>query len=877
MTTSTVDIVRYLNEYLFNTVWNSVSDEYRVNLTLYPLRDTLQSNIVSLRRTVVGLPTTDTTYMTYYFPFALLEGSVTMAYNTWVNALDILNTGQTRLSLYDTNGRIIPASKIWILLPEGTDNAIVAIAKRGMTKCLADGINSTVYLTAFKDSNLTEKMTGYCYDLNGLTGTNLTNTVTSITKLITSCLAENANGVFLYINGYEYDATNYPTLQSGDFVDVILDMNVFGQYTVTVDDNSTGYQSTLYNGYREILHCPKAINPTNIIFTHDSATLAVRNAETGQGVYLHRQSDVSVKQITHNDISVDRQVLNALTTGLGASTVTVNVRIRKSPAPRTLQPDACFIEDLYLLDDATIISMLQGSGDSTMTFWGADYIENSSYITLMYSNSDVLDPTRLATYVAALGYYQIAAVLSGNIYSGTYQDSVFVISKPLVMQGTTTVPMVYINGRKVPQASITYRDISTTKMEIYLDTGYPASQGDSVLIRLFNGGSGAYTRFSPLASGSSITMSRSDLVVYQEVAVETPAVGYKRQSSVTYVPVPQSSTTYQIFTNTDGTYAVTFMPAMFGNNYIIQPEIFMYFESYDIDTMLADVDTLVFPVYVGDNTGVDIPMLGQGSAEVYINGYQCVNGVDFIFNPLTSGNGTALTDVIVTNRNLLKPNMTGNLVEVFIHSDVELSLDVGYAVNNLLYRNDRPSIWYSQVSNITVEGVQKTDVSDNGMWLTSESAVANGALYQMSVIYPKQVVDLLSDYSGVSEQQRLLAIDTYMARNVPQDPAIIPVSKQHEVYSPWLTAIINDMVNGKFSAANDPNLQTFLLQFSAYDYLKDRDPTLSASNLIDRRFVAVSTSYANFAATTALNTIIIQKLIQNTLVTANSNLGDTLT
>lgn len=857
-------MVQYLNEYCFQKVWNSVTSEYRSNFALTPLKQRLQTNAITLTSAVVGLPTTGV-YMTYYFDKSLLQASFALPAGKWYSLTDIVNQYNVKLSVYDAGGHLTPMHSTYIRHSAG-GLYLVAIEYHAIMATIPTGFTTAFYMTVFKNpTDVTTTFSAYSTVVSNV----------SLYKAQLSTLGYNPTQTLFTVNGITYDNSNLPTLAVGDYVDIFIDPNIATEYVISVDDNTTGYMSTEYASYREILHCPKDLNPNQYIFTHDSATLIVRDVVTKKGVYLHRVDPVSVKQITHNDLSVSRDVLNGFKDALGGvANVEVIVKVRFHTNPQVLMTDSNWISDLYLNDDADIIQFLRGTMDSTMMFWSAPALESSGYVQMMFAIDDILDPSRLSNYVSALGYYSVAAILSANVYQGTYHNADMICALPYVLQTSDVIPLIYVNGRKILQSKLTTSAYSNYRIGINIASGI-ASEGDDVTIRILEYGATSPIRFTPTADTPSLVIPAGDMSVYLESQI-SPMSGYGEVSSVAYSLLTAGLSTFSISSNTDGTYTISFAKGYYGSTFDLFPSTYMFHQEISLDSYLSSVDSLVFPLYAIASDGTKTPLLGYTSSEFYINGYRLVENIDFVLNPLTTPEGTVFTDLVITNASFLDPSKTGNILEMFAGTSFTASTDIGYAKNNIMYRTSKPSVWYPQIATGFIEGTLVNNLNDYAVYMTASTSVPNGNVYMFKSTYPKIVSDALSDFSPLTDNQTIQAIDTYMGRTEPTPPTIIPVTMEHRIFSPFITAIAHDLIAGTLAIVDDPDDDSFLNQFSAYEYLKERDVALTNNGIVDRNFVAVEACYAQMPNTTIDIYGYIQRLIRLTLVTAGNNLGDTL-
>lgn len=864
-----VSAVTALNAYSFNAIWNSTQSERRVNIALDVVSPRMQTSSITFRRAVVGLPTTGMG-MVYYASFDLLSvRSGSLQTNTWYDLTKFLNLTQTKLSLYDSTGHLVPLSQVWFYIVEASNEFILFVPKRGLRN-VPNGYSTAMFLTAYYNAKTDTRLQAWSYRLS----TDATTRHTQVMNLQNDLASLDMSKVTLIQNGYEVDPNQPITYGADDCLDLIYDENIMASFVVDVDTNITGYQSALYNGYRELIHCPKTQNPNNWIVTHDAITMYVRDKNSNRGVYLHRVPDNSVEQVTHNDISIDRMFLNALMAGLGAESISVKVIYHEPYDPHVLPLDVSLIQDLYLCDDDTIVQHLRGAIDPiNLPFWKASSLESSTFLDMMFNNTADTSDTTFAKYTEGLGYFGVSSALGGNVYSGTYRGSEMVITKPFALRNTDALPLVFVNGRKVPQAKIAFGIMNSNQMAIDIDPAL-VSIGDAVNIVIYTDSVLKVTEFTPTVDAPFITVADQDFTLYERVAVEDTA-GFFTSTVVGYQPVTIDGDLIKFIANADGSYDLAFDRTLFQGTYVVIPNVSMYGVSFDLDDYIENMAPIILPLQTTSSVGVSMPLLRTDSVDVFVNGYALVKDVDYTLTPAISSSGaTVFTDLVVTNRGYLDITKTGNIIEIFVHTDQTLSVDSGYVYNGILARTDRPSVWFPNIGTAFINGLLTTGLTDDGAWLVSPNT-NNGALFTLKTQVPSPLKSILSDVDETSELVTIKAIDTYLGRNTPAPPAVMGISSQHQLYSPYVMAIITDICNGTLSAVYDANRETFMAQFSAYNYIKERDPTLLQSGAIDRKFCSVSAAFAQYPKTTVLATRIIQALIAAVGIETDATLGDT--
>ena len=862
------NIVNYLNGYCFEEIWSAVGAQYRANFQLTSVETRLQSNVFIYNTAVVGLPTTGM-YRVFYFDQTALRGSWNKKDGVWYSTDYIANHTGLKLSVYDVNGHLMPMSQVWIMTPKIGNVFFIALDKNALVSCIPQGITTDIYMTVFKTAQLGQTP-WQIYSV-------LVNNPIQVEGIIFE--ANKYTGTTVVINGSTYtDLTLLPGIANGQYVDVIADPTILTTYVVSVDETNNGYQSTLYSGHREILHCPKAQNPNNLILTHDNATLFVRDATSKVGVYFHRCDPDSVHQITHNDISASRNTINGFKAALNSSTVEVVVQVRGLINTRTLIEEADWINELYFSDDAQIIQLLRGELGDNLTFWEAATLEQSQYIQLMFNVGDSLSTVVLQDYIDALGYYEVCAILSRCIYSGTFTPRDLIFKRSFIQSNKDITPLVYVNGVKQLQTNINVSYFDSTKVGVSLSNEEVLPVNVPCIIRTLDAGSLIPILFMPTASNPSITLPLGySSVVYQQNAVDTQT-GYKRSSDTAYTVVPLSGTTYQVFEN-NGQNEINFNTGCFGKTFVFLPQSFMWYQSHTIDTLLSTGAPLIFPLTTTDENGNVYPLLNYSNVEVYINGYYLVQDVDFTVATVRDPNsdGLMMTDLLVSCASYLELQKTGNTLEIYVSTDYALSRDEGYTNNNILARENTISFWFPQIGSAFIEGQPTIGLEDYAVYMQSSKPVGNGSLFSLKPTLPSIIQEALEAYSPVNDEETIEAINTFYDRTVPPLPPLVVVEVEHRLYSPFLSAVMQDMVNGVITPVMDPNEESFLAQFSAYDYLKNNDPTCSDANpAVNRNYLSIAACYTQPPSMSITDTQIIQKLISLTLITKPVVIQETL-
>jgi hypothetical protein len=201
---------------------------------------------------------------------------------------------------------------------------------------------------------------------------------------------------------------------------------------------------------------------------------------------------------------------------------------------------------------------------------------------------------------------------------------------------------------------------------------------------------------------------------------------------------------------------------------------------------------------------------------------------------------------------------------------------VGYVIDNKLSFDKASNPWYPGLSRVIADGRLLGPVVAHGTYLTPVSGtIATGRPYAVHTTLPGAAADALADYSTAPDATRLAAIDRYFGRTTVVDTSLVVITgSNYRLYSPYLAAIVWDVLNGQFQIADDPSDQRFLAQFTAYDYLKQRDAALVAGSLVKPRFVDVQPLYTTATTGSATTRRLLLRLAALVLPRDPDTLGD---
>ena len=882
MTISQDIVSRALTTYCVENIWNEPAYEGSVTLQLYPTGSRFMTNSLILGRNALPLPIPGMQFAVFWAEYKLMEDGLIIPPNTWISTDQLGQTYQTLFHVYSETGVMIPKAAVFIYHNVNRRKVFIAIKK------------NPIILTAGLQNWNQLYMAIYRYNQPGLKPLTVASyqvatpdpgrvSAGAITTSIVNALARAPLGTFVYVNGYDRPASPSIVLHPGDYVDVYTDTTVIGKYSVNLTTTATGYLSTKYQTYKEVIHCPKAINPNKLIATTELLTMTVRRNSDHIGCFLHRNEKNGVTQITHVDVGVDTDIINAYRQSLNHQDVSIEVRLRAHT--NTLIREINYIDYLYLCDDATILTFLIGHGDPSLPFWTAAALEQSAYVGYMTDSSTLLGNESLASYISGLGYYAVMAAICQHdknfIINQTPVNGISV-KKPLILSGMPAYPLVYLDGIKLSDTQVDYANTCHDNIIFSLTSTVYATIGQTLTVELIEAGPSIPYLFTPVLGAATLTVPFNDVAIYQSNVLGTPVRGYLVQSSTSYIQItPGPGAIVQTAAATGGGTTLTFQPGAYTETYLIQNTSFSRAYGLDISSQVS----AIAPIHIElttlctDGTTV-VPLLGYQTLSVYLNGRRMIEGIDYAANPLTDVSGNpSIIQLMLCNRSKL--SLTGtNYLEVIAHTSQTINKTVGYVANNTINIKNNVEAWYSGLSTAFANGLLLINPTDVGDAIVPTVTVGNGIPFVVVSEVPGFAENVLTGFSSSADDNRISLINTYFNEQAPfNDISSLIIPASWEVFSPYLTAICHDASQaGQVTIfATDPDPVLFQEQFSSYNYLLANDPTLTASiSAIDLRYCDIFPCYAVVNVPDLGTYTAVQRLASLLLPPDSDTLGEVL-
>lgn len=859
MTTLETTLTKAVSAYIFDKVWNEPHSEYRSNFVPRLYLDRSYKGTIEISGVHVSMPTNDAYYVYTVTRERLFQTFILKDY-TWVSATDLCNNMNTTLSVYDVEGRQISYGAMYLLYEPKNGIYILAIQKKALLKVMPSEKRKELYATIYTDSDPEGNVTINSFYIPTLDNNN------TVRDNVHYIIRSYPNPTVL-INGHLMENVQYDDLPLDGYVDVINDEDIVLRFSVdlSIDANSFIFHSK-DNLYKNIIHIPKALNPLNKIYTHNTMDVYVSaKSDPNRRLLVHRvqPNGWNITNVTHNDIAIPTFILDAYRDYLGTQDIVVTVYVREHDKNNVLIRDSSYIDMLYYHSDKDICHILEGTHTrKTPDYWRARHLEKSEYVQMFFDIPDHPVPSDMTQYIEALGYYHVLSLLCHRITT-TYVTSLFpgyvAIKKSPIYQGKQVFPVVRLNGRKVFSRYVKYVQ-NNGAINVYLDSAIPCVTGDVLMVELFvddaeriNDHSHYYT-FEPTPDNKSITIPYRTFDIYEVVEHDyLPVMGFDHASTISYKLVGDYVGKV-IVTNTDTGTTIDFGMAMHGKKFVIQNNKSIHVIEKDIDQMMQNGDPIVVdlsvPVYMSSNAEV-VESLVNTNTLVFLNGRYLINGLDYMVRTITSPDGISFRQVVIQNMSYLKS--TGNKVEVICTSTGTEDVHYGFTYQDTISADNPTAIYFNTISTVHVSGTYEDDIleRENVMELPPDT-YREGAPYEVKTAVPKEVKTFLDKYHANDDKVRLVELNNYFYGTYQVPEGIVVLTDQHNIYSPHMNTVIRDTLDGTLPGiAYDPDKARMLNQIKQYAPLMQLD--IVHTEELDLRYVNIYPSYRNYTTTPMLH------------------------
>ena len=845
-----------LNLYLFQNVWNESVSEYRINLKPILLTQRPITGSLEVTDGTFYLPTTNEAYYVWVYgadelPIGLLFPSL-----EWIDTATITNKYRVQIDMYGVTGAMFPKGAVYYRFNSTRTLVYLAVKKSAVAKCRITPKSQGVYLTVYYDSDIPNDIkvaSVYIADTTNI------NAYQSQLDAILS-LRDSDDQVIMYKNGVEVTSLiNPPALTQGSYIDYIVDRNIVFACDIdlTTSQENPTYRSTTDGIYKQLIHIPKGYNPNNEIFTYNTVDFYARRVEgtTPYGLYIHRAANRAVTQVTHNDYGIPLYILDAYRDYLDEQEISVHVVVRRHAKDNTLIEESNYLKLLYSdkHSDKDIVNFLVGKGDERITWWTADYLENTKYVRMMFDspNGVIEHSNSLDEYIEVLGFYQVADILAKLIRTVTITDGFtgqLSFPYPILYSGNSVYPVVYINGVMISPSYLSHI-VTDESVTIKFSDSLVINQGDRLTV-IFHLSDTKITPYLFKVTGShEIEVPFSNPVVYERVENTSRGVGGTYNYS--YKKMDESGNAYATSATSTGT-KIVFNSVYTDSFMLIENPLATRANTVYIDEQIETGDNVVIPLYTQTADGYLVPVIQASHIAVYYNGKYLVPNIDYVLHEVHDDlNQLAVREVVIQTMDHFTTDTT-NRVDIVLTSESVVDQSASFEVNDELFDSTPINFQYFNTSLIHVDGLLETQTVNHGYYTSiPKGKYPTGAIWEIKTIISQVVtnfIELYSDYTTEMETRRAI-LQEYFTDDASSSggnksyPETIVLEKKHRIYSIFTNDLIQNLLSGNLNFAADPDLNRLSLAVSSYKYLQDID---LVNKGIDQRFVDFYPQYTNY-------------------------------
>jgi hypothetical protein len=772
---------------------------------------------------IYGLPN-NTSYFHVYQTGQIAPTLIDLfeATSSWQLLSDACNDTNAVIDLYTQLGLKLPLTRAWY---RWIDKKNIFIAVEINTKIPAPWPELEMFMRLYKNSFFDSDLAGVNdrIEVAGgvMTSTSDVSSLTTQAAAITN--ADGYNGALIgFVNGVRVSTLNPVTVHVGDVAEYLYDTSVYKIVDFAINSLPT-FQSTLDHKAKRLLHYDSS-DEALIDFEMNNDYYLV-DAVSGKGVYIHKNNEDTVRQLTHKDYAIASDYLppyyvNFQNSQGAVNTANLRVRMFVRYSGQGLMPkmEANFYKFMMDMSGLNQVQAMVGI-NAAFPLWKAANLEASPFMQLLRSKRIGITQDLVER---AYGYYRVNSVLGQSIL------------KPV--SGQITLPPAF-------QSAATAFEYNSSGVLL----GSYSFNND--LIYFPTNGTCAVAEFVEGSGGSSI-----DEYYGSDPVTLDPTASYrfylKVQDAELNVPVWQDVTGTTYYSITDGV-------AYWGNNAIpglldrmvrSDKKFLDYNAVLNLDggLMTHQINYNKITTRGTINSPLEVPL---GELDVWLNNHPLVRGVDYILNFPTisilnkqflvyAGSGP--------NYQALRVRMTG-----FCDPSIQVNpLDeVGFIFNGVLSANGHHDLHREKVQRIVINGAL-TSVDDIYFLEDGSNHMVSGGPLEGK---PYEVRDVINRLNGliVNEPYALyratranaIAAEDYATQNLPEVVAypVSPIVNKYQIYSPFLAKIIVDLV------ASYIDLTNFTVPYSdatvrslcaPYLYLLPLDP-IGPANLPDARYTVI--------------------------------------
>lgn len=619
-----------------------------------------------------------------------------------------------------------------------------------------------------------------------------------------------------YVNGRRVNDINITTAVLGDYIEYVRDASIKEVLQIKTKDLKS-FDSIRDNKGKYLLPRPGLGTVIDYCDDVDIFVLNYKLAAAYNGLYYHQNQPDALRMVTHRDYSIPTAYLRGIVEGnkdwIWNDDLRVEVIIRHSGWVRDLVDEAHRIKELFKLpEDRRLNAMI---GEASVSVWKAANLENSQYVKIMGMKDGSI--TR-SVVEEAYGYNAISRLIADTPFKVEVGNNGW-IKLPFGLTSMSTV-YEYDNAGLLIDWYIHDNSIQ-----------YPIrNPGVCKYIEAYAGRGGV--GLSTVYNKPTLKLEKG--VDYRYYASEVRnGVSLNKWRDVTGDP--------KFVTVANGVATWNVLPTKW-DTAIKNSKDFLSYSidlNYRDDLLAMTINATEIKVGLAPAPGVmDIP---PGQLDVFMNGHGLVYKVDYyvqwpmicIVNKAYLVNGP-VQNVVVRGRGYCNSDMT-----------LEEVKDKGWVAYGMLSHNSGFNVRDDKVTVVEIGGQlysrEEVKFSEDGNQIMT--TVPNGTPYQIKQpIIPMMGITDEDTYSMRAKSEAIdKEVEDYLTAYLPEpvQPNPNPIPAWYRVYSPFVTKLIFDMLNGILTMdefKGEYGLEYVKERLQGYDWILPFDPAL---NNVDENYIVI--------------------------------------
>lgn len=695
--------------------------------------------------------------------------------------------------------RMLPLSTVFI---KRTNKGTLLLAVKELPNRTLLQTKAYLYLRFFSNDWIQETVAGQQLDtpIDGLSA--YAADITDVGPVLTRFKNGVENNTYLFHNGFLVNDISIGEIAVGDTLQLLTDKSGLGYKDYYVDDLPT-FLSTL-DGMNKLFLQLDFFTQQDVV-PADEVDIFLCNAQSNvgvyqriKGIYFSRIFRDDIRQVTHQDISINSQRIAALLHEHSGDMVVdkpfLRVYFRQTTERKKTMPlaDGQYTLDLYLAEPSLRRNLMVGAA-STNTLWKAAVLEQSPYITWQSSEVNALTDAGINGVYSAEELSR-RLLEAENPLIANMDNTRLYYTLPECVDINAMVLCYDSNGLLVDAVSVTNKTAGS-QIEVIAQTE---------TVRVLPGS------FVSDASGFDRDTNAVDSAdVYNECFY------YRAVDDLEWLPAKEG---VNYDTNLE-TGERVWKPSHSEDGRMRRSIRDAVYREWDIDPEL-----LYYPLSLYEVPPPTLLMLSH--TEVYLDGHYLVEGVDYLLanGELTITNKMYFLDVITDGKTLhLKVFHYGLPVDGFARTET------GFIQHRRFERPTLPFFISHRHCDVWVDGL----LADNDTLAKVEDTASvmdethrEGGIYTLAsglmALSEWARARLCRGDNGEMGQLSANTLGNYLPEPEATGPVFIPYA--HAIYSPFVYRIIQRMRSGEIDVAKIGNSRSAVaLAFAPYTQEREED------------------------------------------------------